>query len=72
LALGNDENIAKQAAEVLKTQVFLYEADTTRLKEAFKSEMKLQRNFGKLCKSRILSQNFLKLLKKLKWLLYRW
>ncbi|HCR75811.1 MAG TPA: bifunctional aconitate hydratase 2/2-methylisocitrate dehydratase [Chryseobacterium sp.] len=35
LALGNDENIAKQAAEVLKTQVFLYEADTTRLKEAF-------------------------------------
>ncbi|MFY7847195.1 bifunctional aconitate hydratase 2/2-methylisocitrate dehydratase [Chryseobacterium gambrini] len=35
LALGNDENVAKQAAEVLKTQVFLYEADTTRLKEAF-------------------------------------
>ncbi|WP_394666043.1 bifunctional aconitate hydratase 2/2-methylisocitrate dehydratase [uncultured Chryseobacterium sp.] len=35
LALGNDENIARQAAEVLKTQVFLYEADTTRLKEAF-------------------------------------
>ncbi|HAO06465.1 MAG TPA: bifunctional aconitate hydratase 2/2-methylisocitrate dehydratase [Chryseobacterium sp.] len=35
LALDNDENIARQAAEVLKTQVFLYEADTTRLKEAF-------------------------------------
>ncbi|WP_336690621.1 MULTISPECIES: bifunctional aconitate hydratase 2/2-methylisocitrate dehydratase [unclassified Chryseobacterium] len=35
LALGNDKNIARQAAEVLKTQVFLYEADTTRLKEAF-------------------------------------
>ncbi len=35
LALGNNENIARQAAEVLKTQVFLYEADTTRLKEAF-------------------------------------
>ena len=37
LALGNDADIAKQAAEVLKTQVFLYEADTTRLKEAYNS-----------------------------------
>jgi len=35
LALGADINIAKQAAEVLKTQVFLYDADTARLKEAF-------------------------------------
>jgi aconitate hydratase 2/2-methylisocitrate dehydratase len=32
LALGEDESIASQAAEVLKTQVFLYEADTDRLK----------------------------------------
>ncbi|UIR57956.1 bifunctional aconitate hydratase 2/2-methylisocitrate dehydratase [Sphingobacterium sp. SRCM116780] len=37
LALGHDVVIAKQAAEVLKTQVFLYEADTTRLKNAFTS-----------------------------------
>ncbi|MBP1166810.1 aconitate hydratase 2/2-methylisocitrate dehydratase [Chryseobacterium sp. PvR013] len=37
LALGNDAAIAKEAANVLKTQVFLYEADTTRLKEAFNS-----------------------------------
>ena len=37
LALGNDEGIANQAAEVLKTQVFLYEADTERLEEAFKA-----------------------------------
>ena len=37
LALGEDAGIAKQAAEVLKTQVFLYDADTTRLKEAFKA-----------------------------------
>jgi aconitate hydratase 2 / 2-methylisocitrate dehydratase len=36
LALGNDEAIAKQAAAVLKTQVYLYDADTDRLKEAFK------------------------------------
>ncbi|MBO6824745.1 MAG: bifunctional aconitate hydratase 2/2-methylisocitrate dehydratase [Sneathiella sp.] len=35
LALGDDADIAKQAAEVLKTQVFLYEADTDRLKAAF-------------------------------------
>ncbi|WP_341832317.1 bifunctional aconitate hydratase 2/2-methylisocitrate dehydratase [Sphingobacterium thalpophilum] len=35
LALGTELAIAKQAAEVLKTQVFLYDADTTRLKEAF-------------------------------------
>ncbi len=34
LALGDDADIAAQAAEVLKTQVFLYEADTARLKEA--------------------------------------
>ncbi|MDR6921645.1 MULTISPECIES: bifunctional aconitate hydratase 2/2-methylisocitrate dehydratase [Chryseobacterium] len=37
LALGDDAVIAKQAAEVLKTQVFLYEADTNRLKEAYNS-----------------------------------
>ncbi|WP_343618772.1 bifunctional aconitate hydratase 2/2-methylisocitrate dehydratase [Flavobacterium sp.] len=37
LALGNDAAIAKEAAEVLKTQVFLYDADTDRLKEAFKN-----------------------------------
>ncbi|MEM6365226.1 MAG: bifunctional aconitate hydratase 2/2-methylisocitrate dehydratase, partial [Planctomycetota bacterium] len=34
LALGSDLSIATQAAEVLKTQVFLYEADTERLKNA--------------------------------------
>lgn len=37
LALGNDPAIAKEAAAVLKTQVFLYEADTNRLKKAFNS-----------------------------------
>ncbi|MQP24857.1 bifunctional aconitate hydratase 2/2-methylisocitrate dehydratase [Flavobacterium sp. LMO8] len=35
LALGNDSNIAKQAADVLKTQVYLYDADMARIKEAF-------------------------------------
>lgn len=36
LALGEDESIAKEAATVLKTQVFLYEADTERLEKAYK------------------------------------
>ena len=36
LALGQDVAIAKDAAEVLKTQVFLYEADTDRLEAAYK------------------------------------
>jgi len=36
LALGDDAAISAQAADVLKTQVFLYEADTERLEEAFK------------------------------------
>ena len=35
LALGDDAAIAADAAEVLKTQVFLYEADTDRLREAY-------------------------------------
>ena len=34
LVLGDDEAIARQAADVLKTQVFLYEADMERLAEA--------------------------------------
>ncbi|MFT4092073.1 MAG: bifunctional aconitate hydratase 2/2-methylisocitrate dehydratase [Niabella sp.] len=36
LALGDAAAIAKEAANVLKTQVFLYDADADRLKEAFK------------------------------------
>lgn len=35
LALGNDETIAKEAAAVLKTQVYLYDADMARLKDAY-------------------------------------
>ncbi|NCF79110.1 MAG: bifunctional aconitate hydratase 2/2-methylisocitrate dehydratase, partial [Alphaproteobacteria bacterium] len=37
LALGDDAEIVVQAAAVLKTQVFLYEADTARLKAAFEA-----------------------------------
>ncbi len=41
LALGNDVSIAKEAAKVLKTQVFLYEADTERVENAYKSGNKI-------------------------------
>ena len=37
VALGDDAGLAARAADVLKTQVFLYEADTDRLKAAFES-----------------------------------
>ncbi len=37
LALGADAGIAAEAAKVLKTQVFLYDADMERLEEAFKA-----------------------------------
>ena len=37
IALGDDAALAKQAAEVLKTQVFLYEADMERLEAAHKA-----------------------------------
>ncbi|GAA0750343.1 bifunctional aconitate hydratase 2/2-methylisocitrate dehydratase [Gaetbulibacter jejuensis] len=37
LALGEDKAIVEAAAKVLKTQVFLYEADTERLEQAMKS-----------------------------------
>ena len=36
LALGQDAEIAGSAADILKSQVFLYEADTDRLEEAYK------------------------------------
>ena len=35
LALGDRVSIARQAAKVLKTQVFVYETDTDRLKATY-------------------------------------
>ncbi len=43
LALGKDVAIAKEAAKVLKTQVYLYEADTDRLVAAYKSGNEIAR-----------------------------
>ena len=37
LALGENIDISKKATNVLKTQVFLYDADTSRLKKAYES-----------------------------------
>ena len=44
LALGNDIAIAKEAAAVLKTQVYLYDADMDRLKAAFESNNEVARD----------------------------
>lgn len=41
LALADDASIAGQAGEVLKTQVFLYDADTDRLEVAYKAGNKI-------------------------------
>ena len=37
VALGNDASIAAKAGDVLKTQVFLYDADMFRLRDAYKA-----------------------------------
>lgn len=44
LALSSDEQVANPAAEVLKTQVFLYEADTDRLEAAYKDGNKIAKD----------------------------
>ena len=44
LALGKNINIAKKAAKVLKTQVFLYEADTDRLKLAYENKNEIAKD----------------------------
>ncbi|CUH46823.1 bifunctional aconitate hydratase 2/2-methylisocitrate dehydratase [Ruegeria atlantica] len=41
VALGDKQDTAVQAGEVLKTQVFLYEADTDRLKAAYEAGNKI-------------------------------
>ena len=41
LVLGNKKTIAIKAAEILKSQVFLYEADTERLEKSFNENNKL-------------------------------
>ncbi|MEM9409525.1 MAG: bifunctional aconitate hydratase 2/2-methylisocitrate dehydratase [Planctomycetota bacterium] len=43
LVLGENESLANQAAQVLKTQVFLYEADTQRLEDAYNNGSKIAR-----------------------------
>jgi len=44
LALGDDATLAGQASDVLKTQVFLYDADTARLEVAFKAGNSVAKN----------------------------
>ena len=44
LALGNSNDIATKAGEVLKSQVFLYEADINRLKKSYLEENKIAKD----------------------------
>lgn len=44
LALSNNESIAQQAGDVLKTQVFLYDADIHQLKTAFENGNKIAKD----------------------------
>ena len=44
LALGENDTIAQEAAKVLKSQVFLYDADLERLKEAFEAGNAIAKN----------------------------
>ncbi|WP_421405272.1 bifunctional aconitate hydratase 2/2-methylisocitrate dehydratase [Agrobacterium fabrum] len=44
VALGNDAAIAAKAGEVLKTQVFLYDADMFRLRDAYKAGSAIARD----------------------------
>ena len=47
LALGHQKLIANKAADILKTQVFLYEADTKRLEKAFNENNELAKEILK-------------------------
>ena len=44
LLLGTDDSISKRAADVLKSQVFLYEADMIRLEKAYRKGNKIAKN----------------------------
>ncbi|WP_103867383.1 bifunctional aconitate hydratase 2/2-methylisocitrate dehydratase [Aquimarina sp. I32.4] len=44
LALGDNTAIAEEASKILKTQVFLYEADMDRLEKAFKKDNKIAKS----------------------------
>ncbi len=44
LALGDNQEVSKPAADILKTQVFLYEADTDRLEAAYKAGNELAKD----------------------------
>ena len=56
LALGEDQTIAREAAEALKTQVFLYEADTDRLEVSFKAGNSIASEILKVTHRRNFSQ----------------
>ena len=57
LALGENVDISKKATNVLKTQVFLYDADTSRLKKAYESGNKFAKEIlESYCKAEFYTQ----------------
>ena len=47
LALGDDESVAQKSAAVLKTQVFLYEADMERIESSYKEGNETAKALGR-------------------------
>jgi aconitate hydratase 2/2-methylisocitrate dehydratase len=66
LALGENKSVAIEAAEVLKTQVFLYEIDTSRLEKAYSKGNKIAEDIIKSYSKQNFLQSFQKLRKRLK------
>ena len=64
LALSDDTQLASEAAKVLKTQVFLYEADTQRLKKRTRAATHSFATFLKAMRKQNSSHNFLKCLRR--------
>ena len=67
LALGEDAAIASAAADVLKTQVFLYEADTDRLEAAYRQGMQSLQIFWRAMPRPNSLPNFQRSPKKSRW-----
>ena len=65
LAFGNDNKIAQKSADVLKTQVFLYENDTNRLKLEYEKNNLIAKDIITSYLKAEFLQNYLKLKKKL-------
>ena len=65
LALGSDKKISKEALNILKTQVFLYEAEMNRIKKAYLKGNKVAKQLLKVMLKLNSLQNYQNFQKKL-------